>query len=270
MDAAVHVSAVSSWTNTFDEDLALWEVLGVGHVGLASWKLEPVGALAAARRAADRGLQVSSVLARGFDLADRASWPAHHDHLRACVEAARIVGCPTVSLLTGRNLGRTWAEHVDLFAAATADARTAAADASVMLALEHTYPLRADVGFVYTVRDAVHLARQLGMHVCVDLNPGWAERGVEETLAGAVRDGVISVVQVSDNSLDTRCTGQRLVPGDGIIPLERLLASVLRNGYLNAVELEIFGPAIEAEGYAAAITRGRSATAKLVARAAEG
>ena len=46
------------------------------------------------------------------------------------------------------------------------------------------------------------------------------------------------------------------MPGDGDIPLARLLATVLNAGYRGYVELEMLGPRIEDEGYRDAIARG--------------
>jgi sugar phosphate isomerase/epimerase len=38
------------------------------------------------------------------------------------------------------------------------------------------------------------------------------------------------------------------VPGDGVIPLERLLGEVLAAGYTGLFDLELVGPRIAAEG----------------------
>jgi len=46
------------------------------------------------------------------------------------------------------------------------------------------------------------------------------------------------------------------VPGDGDIPLERILATVLEAGYAGCFDLELIGPAINDEGYASAVHRG--------------
>ena len=49
------------------------------------------------------------------------------------------------------------------------------------------------------------------------------------------------------------CTPDRRVPGDGDIPLARLLRILVDAGYAGAFELELVGPAIEDEGYESAI-----------------
>ncbi|HEY5886995.1 MAG TPA: TIM barrel protein, partial [Acidimicrobiales bacterium] len=75
--------------------------------------------------------------------------------------------------------------------------------------------------------------------------------------AGTIADGIdrIRLVQVSDYAIGTTSTPDRLVPGDGDIPLARILSQLLAAGYDGAFELELVGPRIDAEGYGPAITR---------------
>ena len=121
--------------------------------------------------------------------------------------------------------------------------------------LEHTNSLRVDVGFVHTLRDVVDLARRLDIGVCVELNACWAERGLAETIRDAV--DTFRIVQVSDFAIGTLSTPNRLVPGDGDIPLERILGQVLAAGYEGCFDLELIGPRIDEEGYASACRRDR-------------
>ena len=82
MHDRLSVSAVSSWRATFDDDLALWERLGIEHVALSLRKCEAVGLDVAARRVRDAGLRVSNFVECGWcELADTATWPAYHDRL---------------------------------------------------------------------------------------------------------------------------------------------------------------------------------------------
>jgi sugar phosphate isomerase/epimerase len=65
----------------------------------------------------------------------------------------------------------------------------------------------------------------------------------------------VGVVQLSDYVIGTAETGNRAVPGDGDVPLERLISMVLDAGYEGAFDLEVMGPRVEAEGYASAVGR---------------
>ena len=157
-------------------------------------------------------------------------------------------------MITSGPAGRLdWDDALGQLDAAIGPVRAQAADAGVRLALEHTGALRLDLSFVTTLRDAVDAARLLGIGVCVEVNSCFAERGLADTLRGA-RD-VLACVQLSDFVIGSHCTPDRAVPGDGDIPLDAILGWLASAGYDGALELELVGPRIEAEGYERAITR---------------
>ena len=87
----------------------------------------------------------------------------------------------------------------------------------------------------------------------MELNACWAERSLADTIAAGVDR--LRLVQVSDFAVGTLSTPNRLVPGDGDIPLERILGQVLAAGYEGAFDLELIGPRIEEEGYRSACRR---------------
>ena len=140
-----------------------------------------------------------------------------------------------------------WEAAADALESALAPVLAEAAAPRRPFAIEHTNSLRVDVGFVHTLHDAIDLARRLGTGVCMEINACWAERD----LATTIRDGVdaLRLVQVSDFEVGTLSTPNRLVPGDGDIPLARIIGDVLAAGYRGCFDLELIGPAIDAEGY---------------------
>ena len=60
---------------------------------------------------------------------------------------------------------------------------------------------------------------------------------------------------MSDYAVGTLSTPNRLVPGDGDIPIERIVRDVLEAGYTGGFDIELIGPRIEEEGYESAIRR---------------
>ena len=87
----------------------------------------------------------------------------------------------------------------------------------------------------------------------MEINACWLERALDDTVADGV--DTFRLVQVSDFVLGTVDTPNRAVPGDGDIPLARILGQVLAAGYAGAFDLEIIGPRIEQEGYESAVHR---------------
>jgi len=253
MHPQLSVSALSSMNLRFDEDLDLWARLGVNTVGLFLPKLAAVGLDTAVARVAERGLVVSSVAARGFTLCDPTSWSADRAALDAAVDvtAALDAGCLFV---TGGTPGRlSFDESVAALGEALGPVQDRAAERGVRVAVEHTNPLRRDVGFVHTLCDMVEVARLLDIGVVVELTNCWFERGLDEVVVQGV--DTFQLVQVSDYQVGTLTASERAVPGDGDMPLASLLALIAGAGYRGFVELEMLGPRIEAEGYEPAIAR---------------
>ncbi len=199
-------------------------------------------------------MQVTNLIGLGpFHLDDPDQWPSQRDRVRAALDAAEAVSAECMILTTGPAGQLTWEDAADALETALAPVIEDARERGLPFGLEHTNSLRVDVGFVHTLRDVVDLARRLGIGVCVETNACWAERGLDDT----IRTGVdtFRVVQVSDFAIGTLSTPNRLVPGDGDIPLERILGQVLAAGYEGSFDLELIGPRIDDEGYEAACTR---------------
>ena len=62
-------------------------------------------------------------------------------------------------------------------------------------------------------------------------------------------------MQISDFRVGTLAASERVVIGDGDIPLRRLCAALADAGYEGWYDIELLGSAIEAEGYAAVVPR---------------
>lgn len=246
MHPQVAVSAVSSRGWTLDEDLVFWAGAGIDHVGLSLRKLEAAGTAGAVARVTSAGLRVSNIVEVGWwDLADPATWPRQQDRLVAAVDAAAVLGGCLV-LTTGPARAMDWDDAVAALDAAVDPVRAHAGALGVPLTVEPTSAIRLDLSFCTTVRDGVDLARALGIGLCVELNSSFAERDLLRTL-GAATD-VLTHVQVSDFVIGSLTSPDRAVPGDGDIPLARLIGAIQDLGYTGAYEIEMVGPAHRGRG----------------------
>ncbi len=248
----ISVSCISSLSWTLQQDLDFWAREGIDHVGISVAKLSAAGLSEGVRRVADAGVRVSNLIGPGpFRLASPDSWPAGRDRLRALLDAAGRIGAGCLVLTTGGPGPLSWEEAADALESAVAPVLEEAV--AVPIAFEHTNSLRPDIGFLHTLRDTVDLARRLGVGVCMETNACWLERGLAETVSGGV--DTFRLVQVSDFVVGTHDTPNRAVPGDGDIPIRRILSQVIEAGYTGPFDLEIVGPRIEEEGYPSAIRR---------------
>jgi sugar phosphate isomerase/epimerase len=251
----VSVSAISTMSWDLERDLEFYRQAGITNVGLSLRKLEAFGVAESAKRVADAGLNVTNVLGLGFDLTDRTRWAKHQDRMAAAVQAAAAVDAGCVALTTGTAGSMPWEDAAGALAEALAPVLAVARQCSMPVAIEHTNSLRADVGFVHTLRDVVDLAGKLSVGVVMECNACWAERDLGGTVAAAAGSGDLRLVQVSDYVIGTTTTPDRVVPGDGDLPLPRIIGQVLAAGYLGVFDLELIGPRIEAEGYEGAVRR---------------
>ncbi len=247
----ISVNGLSSLFQSLADDIAMWRELGVDHVGLISPKLSAVGWDAARDLVTEAGFRVSnlSVEERVVD-----------ESLRF----AASVGAGAVYITSGGAGSLSWDEAAAAFRARIASHAALADELGVRLAVEPTNPLRADLSFVFCMRDGFDLARAAGISAVLDLYSCWYERDLE-TLVRTNLD-VLALVQICDFALGTYNTPNRSVIGDGNIPLERLFAMLLDAGYKGAFDLEILGPRIQEEGYASAITRSVERASELLDR----
>ncbi|MGH9024568.1 MAG: sugar phosphate isomerase/epimerase family protein [Acidimicrobiia bacterium] len=254
MHPRVSVSAISTYSWSLDEDLAFWADAAITNVGVSVAKVEQAGWDEALERVASAGLRIGNLIGLGpFSLADRAQWSLQQERLTRVVDAAARLQAECLVLTTGPAGPLSWDEAANRLEEVLTPTLDAAAAAGVPLALEHTNSLRVDVGFVHSLRDAIDLAVRLGCGVCMEVNACWAERDLAATVAGGV--DTLALVQISDFAVGTLNTPNRLVPGDGDIPLERIVGQVLDAGYAGCFDLELIGPRIDEEGPQSAIPR---------------
>ena len=247
----ISVNNLSSLYQSLADDIALWRELGVDHVGLITPKLEAVGWDTARGIVVDARVRISNVA-------------AEPRVLRESLEFAAATGAGAVYACSGGIGARTWDEAAAAYCAGIAPLVALADRLGIRLAVEATNPLRTDVSFVFTFRDAVDLARAAGVSLVLDLYSCWYERGLEDLVRKNL--GLVALVQISDYALGTLNTPNRSVIGDGDVPLERLLGMLLDAGYAGAFDLEILGPRIEEEGYPSAIRRSLERASEMLER----
>ena len=264
------VNSVSSYMQPLAADIAMWAELGVDHVGLILPKIDDIGWDEARTLVTGAGLRVSTIFGptyRPLD-ADRtapgSTWADDQRRTVETIELAASIGAASVYVCTGAAGSLTWDEAADSLAGLVAPAVARGEELGVPLLLEPTNPLRVDISFVFWQRDAMDLARRAGTKVMLDLQSCWYERGLEQV----VRDNIdlVGLTQISDYVIGTTRTGDRAVPGDGDVPLERLVAMVLDAGFEGSFDLEVMGPRVEEEGYPSAVRRSVERASELLDR----
>jgi sugar phosphate isomerase/epimerase len=240
--------------------------IGVQHMTLVTAPLLRAGGLDEARKAlAGGGPQVETLnhqFAYFPDL-ERDEGEAA-EKMMAAIDIAATLGARAVYLQTGGRGTLTWEEAADRFAALIAPCTAAAAARGVGVLVENASSFNVDIHMVHTLADTIALAKLSGIGICLDWHACWAEAGLNTLLAQAIP--MTGLVQVSDYVLGDRTAPCRAVPGDGVIPLDRLLGDVLEAGYGGVFDIELVGPRIAAEGARAATERAAERVSEILTR----
>jgi sugar phosphate isomerase/epimerase len=264
-DTRLAVNALSSRGWTLQQDLDCYEHLGIERITVTLPKLVDHGLDDAVDQITGRGLTVDGILpGTAFDLCDEGSWSRTRDAMILAIDVAGRLGATTLQTTGGSARGRAFEWAADQFGRASAPVVGAAAEAAIKVALEPTRPQFAHVGFVHTLRDGLALAEELGIWLIPDTAHIWWESDVAGLLSAGAAAARFAVVQVADLAFDAPVI-ERLVPGDGVVPIGSMLATTLAAGFPGPFELEIIGGAIEREGYGSCIERSLAFLSALLA-----
>jgi sugar phosphate isomerase/epimerase len=219
-----------------------------------------VGESARAIRAA--GLEVATLTHRAFAFATPAEIEAARERLLQSIAIAGEIGAQTITMTTGGRGALTWSQAAERFAEAMAPCAEAARSAGIRLGIEPTSHLYSDVSIAHRLADTATLAQKSGIGVMIDLFACWVDADIDAAIADAAP--LTALVQVSDYVYGDRGLPCRAVPGDGAVPLDRLIPAIARAGFKGWFDLEIIGPRLQAEGEEAGLWRAGDYIGKLL------
>lgn len=254
--------------STLAEDMANWRALGARQVGLAVHKMKAEGWESSVELLKRGKLRVATMVQPFLSAGQRLDHPeevasGQEDMLRTLAAASEL-GARTVYTTTGGRGDLTWEAAACLWADALAPSREVAREAGIMLITEPAPALYADAHIAHSLRDTLSLAEIAQIGVLIDLFSCWTEAGLRETITKA--GSRTELVQVSDYVLGDRFLSCRAVPGDGTIPLERIIGWILEAGFEGAFDLELIGPRIDSEGHYRAVERAGDYLGELLTR----
>jgi sugar phosphate isomerase/epimerase len=235
-----------------------WRKLGARRVGLLSSHLRDEGLSAVQATIRSGGYQVETInhvfLPFGRHLEpNEDAWKEPRENLGRVIEEASALGAKSIYTMTGGHGSLTWEDAADCFSAAIAPCVAQAKAAGIALMIENAAPVYADIHLAHSLRDAVLLAERAGIGVCMDFFACWAEAELRHSIGRAIPR--CHLVQVCDYVYGDRALPARAVPGDGAIPVKRLIGWILDAGYEGAFDLELLGPRIDTEGHFEAARR---------------
>lgn len=257
------VAFITESTRAFIEHC---RAIGMPHMTLATPALTRPGELEDAERALVAGGPRASTINHVFGVYPNLEQDAGEaaERLLQAIDTTERLGGSAIYLITGGRGSLDWEQAAQRVASLIAPCKEAADTKGIRLLVENASAMNVDIHSVHTLPDAVRMAEIAGIGVCIELHACWMEGNLRENFRRAVP--LTGLVQVSDYVLGDRTTPCRAVPGDGAIPLERLLGDILDAGYEGLFDLELVGPRIEAEGARPASTRAAEYLSELLTR----
>jgi len=233
---------------SFDEDVARYAALGVAAIEVVEAKLDDARWREQMAAIAEAGMAISAVqpCVRTFFASRMMPEPAAPEERVVCMRrsierlARYAPGVPFITN-TGAHPRGDLAEAMALVARELGRLAPIAADHGARLALEPLNPTSVNVeSAIWTIEQALEVIERSGSeHVglCLDYWNVWQQAGVQ---AAILRAGSrIFTVQASDWRTP-RSFADRIVPGDGAIPLADLIRATRAAGFDGTYVVEIF------------------------------
>jgi len=249
----ISINVLSLAQASFDRQVDIVARIGARAITPDIEQLGDVSAVQAARLLGDAGLTAAALTHRAFGFADAAETQAARARLERSIDYARAIGATTIVMTTGGRGGLDWQEAAKRFAEAVAPCTTIARKAGIQLGIEPTSHLYADASIAHRLSDCVTLEQLADIAIVIDLFACWTDSNIETAITAAAPH--TALVQVSDYVYGDRALPCRAVPGDGAIPLDRLLLATVSAGFRGIFDLEIIGPRLQAEGVDAGLKR---------------
>lgn len=267
MHPKISVNTLSLAPAPFDRQIETISALGAQGTSPDLIQLEAFGLASSIRTLRDSGLETVTLTHRSFAFATSEQAELGRDRLNRTIEVAAEIGAMSVLLTTGGCERLSFLDATNRFAETIAPCVEHASAAGVTLCIEPTSHLYADASFAHRFSDTSFIAEKAGINVAIDLFACWFDSDIESAIAQFSQ--ATALVQVSDYIHADRSLPCRAVPGDGAIPLDRLVAAILRAGYTGWFDLEIIGPRLQAEGQEAGLLRAGEFVGRMIEQGAD-
>ena len=228
-------------------------------------QISETGPREAAQILRDSGLVVAGLSHMSFAFATPDLINTGRERLDRTLDIASQIGAQCVIMTTGGRGNLDWPGAAERFAEAVAPCAASARAAGIALGIEPTSHLYTDSSIAHRLSDTIAITQRAGIAPMIDIFACWFDSDIAEALALAAP--LCPLAQISDYVLGDRGLPCRAVPGDGAIPFERIVPTMVESGFRGWWDLEIIGPRIREEGAAAALPRAAAHIGALLEKA---
>jgi sugar phosphate isomerase/epimerase len=268
------MSEVTTFNWTIDDDVAAYA--RHGFPGIEIWlnkvarngaaydtlpadELSAEVAAALARDLREAGLTAASIVcAGGLTDPDPEVWEARIAHLRVTIRFAAQIGASCVLVVPGDLGDFSRPEAIERTVLALRAGIQDAHDHSIDLAIEPLRPIHTD--FVNTLPQALEIVAAVDdprCGVCMDTFQVWRGDGERDAVIAEIVEAAphTQIVQVADSRPKPRSKEDRLVPGEGVLPLVEMLRVVFASGYDGWLAVEIMSTELWKSDYDSLLER---------------
>jgi sugar phosphate isomerase/epimerase len=228
---------------SLDDAVAAFHTEGVRSIGVSLNRLRESGVENSARLLRHAGLTASSLgWVGGFTGTHGHSFNDAVADARSALVAAHQIGARTLIVVPGALNGHIRSHARRLLVEALVALADDATALDVRLALQPMHPIFEDEwSFLTSLDDTLDIIRRFN-HTHVGLAFGtyhlWQEPRLLERIPEILP--YVALAQLSDWREPPRCDNDRLLPGDGTLPLAEIIAAFESAGYRNYYEIEVW------------------------------
>jgi len=242
------VSQYTTWPQSFEQDLTLFQALGVENIEVCEAKLDAGNPRPQLERLKASGLKVTSVQPRLHSLFPDQPRPepaSPGERIKLLAESVELFGQyfpgATLVSISGAAPGGDYHEAYKTAAREYRELAKIAEGHGVRVALEPLNPILMNVDtFICSLAQARRVIEAVdhpAFGMFVDVWHIWEDESACELIAQT--GSRIFGVHINDWNTP-RAFGDRYIPGEGQIPLAKLLKAIRDSGYQGAYTLEIF------------------------------
>ena len=250
--ARLSINEMTTYRWSFEEDVHNLSAAGIPAIGVWRQKLSDFGEEKGIELLAEKRLAVSSLFwAGGFTGSDGRTFKESITDALEAIRVAAAMKASSVIVYSGARGGHTNNHARRLLRGALAELAPAAADLGTTLAIKPMHAgCAAEFTFLTGLKHAVQLLEELD-HPGVKLAFDSYHFGFEPADLGMLAELVphIAVVQLGDARVPPHGEQNRCRLGDGVIPVVRIVETLVERGYRGYFEVELIGEDVESFDY---------------------
>ncbi|NLY00475.1 MAG: sugar phosphate isomerase/epimerase [Rhodopirellula sp.] len=267
--AQLSMNETTTFRWSFDEDVAHYAAAGIPAIGVWRQKLSDCGETKAIELLRSHHLAVSHLFwAGGFTGSDGRSFRQSLDDAAEALRTAAALEAGCLVVYSGARANHTYNHARRLFRDAIQELLPLSASLGVALAVEPMHPAcAAEFTFLTTIDDVVKLLEAIDspqLKIVFDTYHLGQDRSILERIDRVAPH--IAIVQLGDAKQPPHGEQNRCRLGEGVIPLQEIVARLTEAGYDGYYDVELLGEEIENLDYAGLLDHARQAFEELVAR----